>query len=368
MIRISSGVLSYEFGHHINVIGGYRSAGEKSGVYKTMLYSMLEDANINGQVVSNMPLVFLNNITVLSQLQVTPDVCYLIDEVNFSPNNFNNFFAKLRHVNGFAIIIGRMRIKQIDYSVDAIYSLDSAVPPFNLSKVFVRMSTFRSIENDLYVTEDSKVVADYYSQKTGYTFVAASGKDRIYKYLKKAKNPFIIADNAKFGNVLLNILERRYNLDTIDLFLPVCFEEFLLNSGFRVLEVSEHVENNIPLNYVDGESFCEKCVSEHCGNVYSKSNMSGFIKCLSYGLRCMKCDIKIENSDLFVLLLEHLLHKDSYSYSGSKSICYTISIKDFKDFIDSVNEDDNNIFYGSGKESMVCGNEVFDKTRKINLW
>lgn len=60
MIKISSDILEHEFEHHINVIGGYKSTGEKSGVYKTALYAVLEAENLNNRINSNMPLVFLN--------------------------------------------------------------------------------------------------------------------------------------------------------------------------------------------------------------------------------------------------------------------------------------------------------------------
>lgn len=344
MIKISSNVLKYEFEHHINVIGGYKSTGEKSGVYKTALYTMLEDANANGQLVSNMPLVFLDNVTILSQIQVVNTVCYLIDELNFSPNNFNDFFSRLVKVNGFAIVIGRMKIKQINYSVDAIYTLDSPVPPFKLSKAFVTISRPGSIDNDFYITEDSQAVANYYSEKTCYRFCAASGKDRIHKYLKDKKHPFIIADNAKFGNVLLDIVERRENLETLDLFLPLCFEEFLLNSDFKVDDILEHITGNIQPGYIDGESYCESLLHAHCGEIYSKSNMSKYIECINGELKCNVCDIKMENSELFTLLLEHLSHKKEYSYLGSRSICYTIYKNDFNQYIENKNDINVNLF------------------------
>ncbi len=344
MIKISSDVLEYEFQHHINVIGGYKSTGEKSGVYKTALYAVLEAANINSRLKSNIPLVFLDNTTVLPQIHVTNEVCYIIDELNFSPNNFNDFFGKLKKVNGFAIVIGRMKIKQINYSVDAIYVLDNTIPPFKLSKAFVNINKHAYIDNDIYITEDSKSIAEYYTEKTGYSFCAASGKDRIYKYLKHKKSPFVIADNPKFGNILLDIIERRDNLETLDLFLPACFEEFMLSSDFNVDDVKKHIKDNIQLNQVDGETYCESLLLAHCGNIYSKSNISEYINCIKNGIKCGLCDVKIEHSALFTLLLEHLAHKKEYSYIGSKSICYTLFRKDFKKFTEDNSSISNNLF------------------------
>ncbi len=183
-------------------------------------------------------------------------------------------------------------------------------------------------------TEDSKSVAEYYKEKTGYDFCAASGKDRIYKYLRCKKNPFIIADNPKFGNVLLDIIERRDNLEILDLFLPACFEEFMLISDFKVDDIRKHIKDNLQLNQIDGETYCEDLLRTHCGNIYSKSNISEYINCIKNGIKCGLCDVRIEHSALFTLLLEHLAHKKEYSYTGSKSICYTLLRRDFKKFTD----------------------------------
>mgnify|MGYP007007362749 FL=1 len=44
MIKIESDVLTFEFKHHINVIGGFKSLGDNSGRFKTALFEDLNTA------------------------------------------------------------------------------------------------------------------------------------------------------------------------------------------------------------------------------------------------------------------------------------------------------------------------------------
>ena len=49
---------------------------------------------------------------------------------NFNPKEINFLFDQLKSINGYAIIIGRMKVKQMQYAINAIYYLESPVYKF----------------------------------------------------------------------------------------------------------------------------------------------------------------------------------------------------------------------------------------------
>ena len=88
MIKIKSEILTYEFKHHINVIGGYASLGDNSGTFKTALFEYLRTANNNRQIECNLRLVLLDLTTSLYELRFDNSACYthkLLDLPNSMP-------------------------------------------------------------------------------------------------------------------------------------------------------------------------------------------------------------------------------------------------------------------------------------------
>lgn len=199
MIRIESDIVTFSFEHHVNVIGGFKDVGLKSGSYKTALFVDLLNAWREGKIVSSHELVFLDDSINLNAIEIDSHYCYIIDELNFAPYSFEKFFEKIGKANGYAIVIGRLFIKQINYEVSAVYTLTKKTAPYELEPIFEVLNAKKGSVWEQLITEDSEHVAKFYSDNLNTVVTPANGKNRILKTIKGIKVPFIIADNPKFG-------------------------------------------------------------------------------------------------------------------------------------------------------------------------
>lgn len=325
MISIKSDILTYTFPHHVNVIGGFQNLGTDSCKYKTALFTQLRDADGQGNVVSNLKLVFIDNADLLSELSVSSDRCYILDEVNLTPKYFDAFFQKLREVSGYAIFIGRLRLKQLDYSVGAIYVLKTETPPFEISPAFIGGAT--AAENfDGIFTEDSELVSKKYSEILGKNVVPVNGKNNFYKYIKNYSKPLLIADDAKFGPIILGLIERLggKSIKFLGLFVPACFEEFLLSSNCSDQDILDHVNFGTVIPAFDAEAYCEELVKSFCLS-FDKSDIAEYFACMDSHKLCEECLIDLRNSKI-IKLLKEMIDRQEYSFSGAINICYIIQI------------------------------------------
>lgn len=139
MIKIDTPELHYVFQHHVNIVGGNSDDFLDSGQHKTHVYSLLYNANVIGNLESNKKLVFIDNVQNVEFLTLDSETCVVIDEANFKPNHIDLLLIKVRDVNAYLIVFGRLLIKQLECSVDGLYvinddlsiSLKTEKPGFN---------------------------------------------------------------------------------------------------------------------------------------------------------------------------------------------------------------------------------------------
>lgn len=328
MIKIESDVLTFEFKHHINVIGGFKSLGDNSGRFKTALFENLNTAFESANLKCNYKVIFLDFSLGYSLLNYSfsGNECYIVDEMNFKPQELNYMFKQIKAVNGYAIIIGRLNVPQLQYGIDAIYCLTSDRTPYILRPAFEGLLDNPCIKYDKIVTEDSPLIAQLYNTVLNVSIQSANGNTKFYKQIKETKNPLLIIDNDKFGTHFLKLLERLdlNKICTINLFAPACFEEFLLTSVEECDSMVEnHVLNGIEFPVFDSEDYCEDQIKEICFK-YRKKTLILFIQCMTKECKCQNpCKFDLNKSHL-IKLLHQMINGKPFSYSGSNLICYSL--------------------------------------------
>lgn len=112
--------------------------GFQSGTHKTHLFKLLEDQQRLGRLHSNKKVHFVETLESFNTLNVllTSDDCLIADELNFSASGLDLLFQKVRDANAYLIAIGRIYIKQFEYSVDAIYQIERDGNRFVLKRAF----------------------------------------------------------------------------------------------------------------------------------------------------------------------------------------------------------------------------------------
>lgn len=231
MITIDCEVGSFTFTEHVNIIGGVESVGYDSGTHKSHFYSLLEDQQRLKRLKSNKKIHFVNSLESFNSLDITlsSDHCIIADELNFDPNGLDKLFRKVRAGNAFLIAIGRMYIKQFEYSVDAIWKLERDMNKFNISRVFENVIRHNLIVKTV-ACEDSASIAAIYSELLDCDVFSVNSRSAFLSYCKK-DNIFIIADKPKFGQELLNLIYMSHIKNkptkTIILYLIDGFEEII---------------------------------------------------------------------------------------------------------------------------------------------
>lgn len=123
----------YTFTKHVNVIGGTDGMGFNSGTCKTYFYRRLVEEQLLGRIVTSNKIFLAQSPYAWSGIQLSSNYCVIIDEANFAPRELINLFEAVRKANAYLVVIGRMHVKQLVYSVDSIFKLND---DFSLSQVF----------------------------------------------------------------------------------------------------------------------------------------------------------------------------------------------------------------------------------------
>lgn len=246
MVEIKTDFQTYRFYHHVNVIVGSGVDAYDSGVGKSYLFNELKRQMIEGHLMSNVEVCLIdspNLFGVEALNNITNNTCVILDEANFAPGWLNNMLERVRSAKAYVIVIGRLLMKQLEYSVDAIYEVDRR--NLELTRKFTSKDT-NTVIFDAVVTEDSASVAFLYElliykedlELLIYTedlkteVIPALGRSRFFEHIKNNKSPLLIADKAKFGSELLLLLGKIgdcCNMNTLSLFLPESFEEIVLD-------------------------------------------------------------------------------------------------------------------------------------------
>ena len=135
MIVIDCEILHAEFPDKVNVITGENSIGNSSGRGKTFLFSRLKELWERREVECNKRLVLLENVAMIRDMAIDDDRCFILDEANFAPKDLEYLLWLAQTTGGSLIVIGRMYVKQLTYSVDAIYGLKYDGERFELYKL-----------------------------------------------------------------------------------------------------------------------------------------------------------------------------------------------------------------------------------------
>lgn len=259
MIKIWSDLLAFESSEHVIIWNGADNLALNSGTHKSHLFTLME-AQWNDKLLhATKNLVFMNHIQYAKNLVFNAEDCLILDEANYSPADLNNIFQKIRAANAYMIVIGRLLIKQLEYSVGAIYEFEYCKSNVLFRQVFTPVNT-NSNRNDLIACEDSTQVASVYSTILRRDVKAVYGRSNFYTDVRRNAYPLLIADYPKFGVELLRLLHRLYASESrskalvISLFCPNCFEQI-------VCEVAEQYGVKLPVlnadDYFDAEYFYE---------------------------------------------------------------------------------------------------------------
>lgn len=241
MISIACNILTFTCGDHIMVFGCENGLIYDSATRKSFLFTLLKNEQNLGKLESNCRVRLIDSPYTLAGIRLSAEDCIIIDELNFAPREVNSLLDEVRSANAYLIVIGRILIKQLEYSVDAIYTFHYADGRFTM-KPYFQNSESQPFQAGIAACEDSTSVAAVYSRKLEDEVIPVRGRSNFYKFIKNQRVAFIIADKPKFGSDLLNLI---YKVKTsgckikyLVMFLPDCFEEVVceIANGTDALE------------------------------------------------------------------------------------------------------------------------------------
>ncbi|MDD7332930.1 MAG: hypothetical protein PUG70_00885 [Lachnospiraceae bacterium] len=350
MIRIKCEVLDFSFEDHISIIGNSDGLLFDSGTYKSFLYQSLYDQQKLNKLESNCNVHFIDSPYVLSGIELKSSDCIVIDEANFAPEGLNELMQSVRKGNAYLIAIGRIYVKQFEYSVDSIYTFEMKNGMFAMHKYFENAIVQKNI-CDVVVCEDSSVVAALYSKVINDDVVSANGRSNFYRNIKQSNNAFLIADKPKFGQELLYLIYRIKNSNScvkkLLLFLPSCFEEIICEVA-RLTSFDYECSNSFDL-----EMYYEKIACEKLGWDKRKVAKSFFLLETKYDFLSSKIlkDLQLFYSNMPV-------QEEKYYYEIAID---DVNLFDLNKFMDGVNNNECNV-------GLACGDSIeSEKPRMIEL-
>lgn len=293
MISIKGGNVDLTFYHHVNIVAGSKGLGLDSGENKSYLFSVLEEYQNNGLLETNVELVLLSSVESAKNIKITPDTCILIDEANFAPKHLEWLFNEIKASNAYLIVLGRLNVKSLEYSTDAIYKLNFIEGQFTISQFFQNKCVEKCIDN--YYTEDSTSVAAIYTNFLEEEVQPVSGKNRFFKFIKNDREVLIIADKPKFGSVLITLLYQCLSggskLEKIHAFFIESFEQVVCSVVF---EDYANILNEAK-NSFDSETFLETFLAENLDEWNKKklvSSLKEISKKYNFNESCVLKDLK----------------------------------------------------------------------------
>lgn len=294
MIEIKGTGIDFRFDHHVNLIGGADFLDSGNG--KTRLYEHMLKLFNNGLLYANKTLVFMPTIESAKIISLDSSICLILDEVTFSPEQLNELFMIIKNSDSNVIVVSRLFVKQFECSVDAIYRLScNSQGNFILDRYF--KNGLGNKRTDVIVCEDATSIAFVYTDALQENVIPANGKDLIYKHIKRSKNPLVIADKPKFGISLLNLVYKcaGSTTETIQCFLPSCFEEIVLE-----IEFPEQYGNVMQQAYVafDAENAIEDYLNDK-SDVWDKEHTAQSVKDLVNTYDLSKSSVLGELAELY---------------------------------------------------------------------
>ena len=272
MIKIDCDIFHFESCDHINILGARQGLIFDSGSRKTFLFRSLQSQQNLGRMQSNGKVRLVDSPYTLSGIRFTSKDCVIIDELNFAPREIDALLMAVRKANAYLIVIGRILIKQLEYSVDAIYTFSYDSGKFYVERYFSNVSQ-QPFHADTAVCEDSTSVAAVYSQALEQEVIPACGRSNFFRYVKQKEIALVIADKPKFGPDLLNLIYRARTsgcrLRYLLLFLPACFEEIVCEVSSAMVSETKVSEE---YDFFDEEQYYEYLAEKKAG--WDKENVT----------------------------------------------------------------------------------------------
>lgn len=313
MIEIKCDLCELQLDSHITLLGNQNGLSFDSSTYKTYLFNLLHTQQRAKKLYSNKILRFVDDPYVLHGLQFTENDCIIIDEFNYAPSELNDLLLQIRAANAWLIVIGRLFIKQLEYSVDSIISFEIDDSNHITFSKYFKSSTQSDFKSDIVTCEDSTSIAAVYSNTLQIEVKPAFGRSNFYRIIKNSEVAFLIADKSKFGADLLNLLycikNNAARTKYILLFCPECFEQIVC----EVANVDISNINNGETCYFDSEEFFEDAAESLAE--WSKSNVTLSVTSIGaiYGFSNSK-------------ILENMLKFYNNDIVDKADMCYEINI------------------------------------------
>ena len=347
VVKIKCDIFEFEFKSHVSVISGSNSFGTNSGDGKTRLFEKLHYRYLQDQIISNKKLIFLNSYKDIDTITISPDSCIFYDEYSFAPTYSEQLMQNVKSANAYLICFGRLDVQQIEYGIQDVYFTEERNHRYSLRKIFHPINKPAVERADIIVTEDSKSVAGLYSALLGENVIGAGSKNNIWKYIKTAEYPLIIADEHKFTPALMKILLKNKHAKKLYLFLPASFEEILLDgfSADAFRDVSRLEEA------FDSELYCENYINDLCSK-FNKDHVTSALRCLLLSEECNVCKFHLKRSQVLRALIDFYSQNDVQM--RFHELCYEIDLTNFREH------------YLMGNESMRL-NSSFVPTEKYDF-
>ncbi len=278
MIKIKSSNVDLVFDHHVNIVVGDKGLGLNSGENKSYLFSVLEECKNNELLETNVNLILLSSTESVRDIKITSTSCILIDEANFAPKQLEWLFNEVKKFNVYLIVLGRLNVKSLEYSVDAVYKLKLNEGRFTLRQFFKNDCIKKNIDG--YYTEDSTSVAAIYTDILEQEVQPVSGKNRFFEFIKNDREVLIIADKPKFGSALITLLYKclssNSEVEIIHAFFIESFEQIVSSIVF---ENYDEILNEARESF-DSETFFETYLAENL-QIWNKKKLIVCIKEIS---------------------------------------------------------------------------------------
>ena len=323
MVEIDCDSFQHIFTGHVSVIDGVSGCGFQSGREKTSLYNVLLSAKNSGLLKSNKELYFSDSPELLDKVSVKENDCFIVDECNINVKILDDLYDRIKRANAHLIYFGRIHTKQLQYGIHDVYRIVNNDNFYSLSPVFDKLQNSSLESVDTIVTEDAASVAGLYSAILGKTVIPACGKNNIWKKIKSAEYPLIIADEYKFTVELFDILRRNKSIKKLYLFLPASFEEILLDS------VSSEFYRSVSSleDAFDSEMFCEDQVKIICSK-FNKKTVSDAMQCMLISRDCVQCKFCLKKSQVMSDLIK--FYNSLPIVDTMKKYCYVIDVQSFR--------------------------------------
>ena len=330
MIKIDCNLFSFEARDHLIIWGAKDGLCFDSATNKSRLFKEIAAEQEEGTVKCNLNLILSDRAVNASHLQLTDNDCLLVDELNYSPRALNIVLENARKANAYLIVIGRMLIKQFEYSVDDIYGFEfnESYDAVTFERIFTSCNKTDRHAN-IVACEDSAPIATIYSNALDTDVVPVFGRSRFYSVIKRYEVALLIADRPKFGADLLRLLHKLKDckMHTVLLFAPYCFDEILCQAGGLISSYDESLS-------FDQEYYFESLATREIPE-WNKNHLARSLAALHEKGYVFK-DTKIIN-----------LLKEFYNNCDAPNVnyCYEINLGDFSFVMD--NQDISAMIKGS---------------------